>query len=708
MKKTQLAFEDFIIGFLMFFMLASVIFLFINSGAGSDIDFFNTSIYQDSKISLDYLYLNVYEEGSTVVNPSKVKFNQADMVINFSFSRTGLPSGEFDDRLIDFPVNVKVSWLNCSVNDGAYTCPENSYEEKITQLLKYDFYDFSYVFNESMTKYTDCSSNITLSVEFLSDVFTEGFIQNNKYDVPVNFCFFKPLDVTAEQICVPTNPNSTTCATKPLAFDANKQYPYLVPVNFEDVKQANEQGIDLNRDLAAHFTFNEGNGIIVTDSKNNLKGDLKISSSCIGKDGLCLTCYKYDTAPTLKSYSISGRCFIVSSCNTEDYYNIGGTECTVNEASSGKCYYGINGVTGYSTCSRLGSCGFLGWFNNMVVSNQIDTLYENYGVCESVTSSTTTFSQDSKYGTSLSFNGINSYVQIEDSALLKPNELSLSAWVKTEGHDSNFIVEKQKNLWVSYAMRITGDGPNSKAECLIGTDSSPTSYTVASTSNVGNNAWHNIVCTYDGVNLKIYFDGNLEATTYVNNNIYYDGSTGVRIGYHVEPSTYFNGSIDDVRIYNKSLTSLEIKSLYDLNYDWRTELIDYSAYNPYAVKVKFSNNDIKTIGFTLNLTYIKGLNYELYLNKSLIQGTTTYEMFIFNPSEKTPFSKSTSVYAIFDIRDVYLKNPDGSLTNLFSSGKIIRCNDNNQLFKIGINSYEIEMNTINNEFKNSIGWCLNI
>ena len=87
--KSQIAFEDFMVGFMMFFILSSTVFLFINSNAGTDIDFFNTSIYQEDMIALDYMYLGVYEEESAALNPSGMVFDQSKMNLLINISRTG-------------------------------------------------------------------------------------------------------------------------------------------------------------------------------------------------------------------------------------------------------------------------------------------------------------------------------------------------------------------------------------------------------------------------------------------------------------------------------------------------------------------------------------------------------------------------------------------------------------------------------------------
>jgi alpha-tubulin suppressor-like RCC1 family protein len=72
--------------------------------------------------------------------------------------------------------------------------------------------------------------------------------------------------------------------------------------------------------------------------------------------------------------------------------------------------------------------------------------------------------------------------------------------------------------------------------------------------------------TGDGLkvnDLRLYIDGEQVAGAYVNpNEALTTGNTyPVRIGTHISVSNFFNGRIDDVRIYSKALTETEIRSL---------------------------------------------------------------------------------------------------------------------------------------------------
>jgi len=79
------------------------------------------------------------------------------------------------------------------------------------------------------------------------------------------------------------------------------------------------------------------------------------------------------------------------------------------------------------------------------------------------------------------------------------------------------------------------------------------------------NQWVYAVLTFDGTTLKSYINGILRnqwtrngiLTYNINGNIWLGGRNST------DYPRYFSGAIDDVRIYNRALTSAEILQLYN-------------------------------------------------------------------------------------------------------------------------------------------------
>ncbi|MBT3577706.1 hypothetical protein HOA55_01590, partial [archaeon] len=113
-------------------------------------------------------------------------------------------------------------------------------------------------------------------------------------------------------------------------------------------------------------------------------------------------------------------------------------------------------------------------------------------------------------------------------------------------------------LVVPYSLSTIGGG-----QFFIGSGS--TNYTVNSTTNVNDFDWHHVAATYNGSMMGIYVDGVLEGSnTSFNGDL--SGSGGdVRVGadHSAVVSGFFNGSLDEVLIFNESLSSDEIRGLYN-------------------------------------------------------------------------------------------------------------------------------------------------
>jgi hypothetical protein len=79
-------------------------------------------------------------------------------------------------------------------------------------------------------------------------------------------------------------------------------------------------------------------------------------------------------------------------------------------------------------------------------------------------------------------------------------------------------------------------------------------------------SWHMVTGTYDGQNISIYVDGELDDTRYVGEIIAYTGPAPLMIGSNLNTDHtgrgVFNGPLDEVYIYNRALSEDEVYDLY--------------------------------------------------------------------------------------------------------------------------------------------------
>ena len=92
------------------------------------------------------------------------------------------------------------------------------------------------------------------------------------------------------------------------------------------------------------------------------------------------------------------------------------------------------------------------------------------------------------------------------------------------------------------------------------------------------NSWYQVVGTYDGSEQKIYINALLHDSQPWSG--YFTITPGAMLGKDIEGGQYFNGAIDDIRIYNHALDSAEIHSLYHAGgWDTTTNIDEVRIYN---------------------------------------------------------------------------------------------------------------------------------
>lgn len=160
------------------------------------------------------------------------------------------------------------------------------------------------------------------------------------------------------------------------------------------------------------------------------------------------------------------------------------------------------------------------------------------------------------YVQSAKFDGSN-YIDVPFN-MTDYNPLTVSAWVKpTDTSTRNAILEG--NDGTNEAIFRTD---TQERLAFFTYDGSP--YGVTKTGTVPTDKWSHVVGTYDGLSgYKVYINGSKEDedtdTTFIKPSINQD--IGRRAGSN---DRYFNGKIDDLRIYNEALSEKEVNQLFSL------------------------------------------------------------------------------------------------------------------------------------------------
>jgi hypothetical protein len=164
-----------------------------------------------------------------------------------------------------------------------------------------------------------------------------------------------------------------------------------------------------------------------------------------------------------------------------------------------------------------------------------------------------------KYGTALQFNGQENYVEVPSSDSLEIDDnVTIAAWINWIDAGDTWICilanGQQNGPWENYGLFINRDSRFLYFTLSLDgghvTQQTPNNITVP-------NEWVHVCASWDGSAARIYVNGEMELEIAKAGTLVPPGLP-LRIGHRNGSVHYFNGTIDEVRIYNHALTEAEI------------------------------------------------------------------------------------------------------------------------------------------------------
>lgn len=164
-----------------------------------------------------------------------------------------------------------------------------------------------------------------------------------------------------------------------------------------------------------------------------------------------------------------------------------------------------------------------------------------------ITGATWSTNTPSGKGCSLSFNGTTNYVATPVTTPIQANNFTITGWFKTSVGAGLQVAFSNSSMHPIHlngtVMRLCVNG------CSVGTTA------------MNDNKWHFIAVVGDNTSIRQYIDGRSvpeqtqgAVTTLISGTFY--------IGAMNSTSYFFNGLMDETRIFGRSLTSKEIHQLY--------------------------------------------------------------------------------------------------------------------------------------------------
>lgn len=222
-----------------------------------------------------------------------------------------------------------------------------------------------------------------------------------------------------------------------------------------------------------------------------------------------------------------------------------------------------------------------------------------------------TWTSSGKVGSALVLDGVNDYVDAGDIAAAEnTTAMTFSAWVYQTSASANRAIAAKWNFQTQGSWAFQTDNTvTSKLKVFLPatlTDGGGNAQAYTNSGAWTSGAWHHAAFVFDGTKtgnasrLKIYIDG-------VEQTLTFGGTVPSRILNSTAPlrfgmfggtlTRYWNGRLDDVRIYNRALSASEIDALYNAS----TPVVDESP-SPSEGSVTFTLEGTPLTGWAFSST----------------------------------------------------------------------------------------------------------
>lgn len=169
---------------------------------------------------------------------------------------------------------------------------------------------------------------------------------------------------------------------------------------------------------------------------------------------------------------------------------------------------------------------------------------------------------DGIYGNCLLFDGSSDEVDTNSLGPYDNSGWTISAWFKTSSSGKQPVIGNYDGSFPQVKLIVDESG-NGKVSLRL-RDSTATDIQVYSSTTVNDGDWYHAVGRRKNGNGEVFVNGGFESREGDGTDEVDLRSGNVHIGSRADGANRFVGKIDDVRLYNRSLTDEEIKKLFNL------------------------------------------------------------------------------------------------------------------------------------------------
>ncbi len=268
--------------------------------------------------------------------------------------------------------------------------------------------------------------------------------------------------------------------------------------------------------------------------------------------------------------------------------------------------------------------GLLGWWPGD--GNANDIVFSNNGTLVG----NATAVGAGQVGLAFTFDGVNSAVQIPDAPSLRPTNLTIECWVRFNSLDSTgsgppagvqYIVFKQNTRtsnFEGFDLGKTRSGGSDVFKFIV-TSAAGQAVSLLSTTVVSAGNWYHLAAVRGSNFVQLYVNGALERQTNVAFAQDY-GNLPLCFGTSGQPTwdRRLNGTLDEVSLYNRALSSNEIAAIYSAGSAGKCKAPIISV-QPQSQTVTEGSNAF----FSVTATGFGTLGYQWQSNGLAILGATT-------------------------------------------------------------------------------------
>jgi hypothetical protein len=169
---------------------------------------------------------------------------------------------------------------------------------------------------------------------------------------------------------------------------------------------------------------------------------------------------------------------------------------------------------------------------------------------------------DGKFGGGMEFNGTTSLIEVPHNDNLNPggDQLSIIAWFKPTSFPGGHPPIARKGQ-VGAGVGCWGfDTPNGTLRGFTYMDKDGAAQISQGGATMTQGEWNHVAMIYNGKELNVYLNGELDASIPVSGDINENAGTSVWIGKKANEAVFLHGILDEIAIFNVGITDAQLKT----------------------------------------------------------------------------------------------------------------------------------------------------